>query len=332
MSRRSTSWIPGHDSFLDVVANLVGILIILVAVLGKEVESDIVADGTQTISEQQAREALESLRASAVARQELQRMQLAQLEHDQELMIRRAERDQLLDLLTMARERWEEVKQTLAAETQERLALEVKHQELSRDLAGMEREADRSKEQPIVAVEHLPTPMARTVFEEELHFRLSGGRLSVVPLDVLLEQMKLDFRRTLNSTSREQVQRNIVGPINDYIAEYEVSLEQRMIRQGGQTGTAMVASLQQLTILPVREDVGVPIEQAIQTGGIVQIELAGRVPAKTTITVWVYPDSFAEFRALKEHLYHLGYPTAARPLPMGRPIMGSPDGSRSSAQ
>ena len=39
MSRRRTTLEMGHDAFLDIVANLVGILIILVVVLGSQSHS-----------------------------------------------------------------------------------------------------------------------------------------------------------------------------------------------------------------------------------------------------------------------------------------------------
>ena len=51
-----------------------------------------------------------------------------------------------------------------------------------------------------------------------------------------------------------------------------------------------------------------------------------------TITIWTYPDSFAEYRMLNEELHRLGYATAGRPLPKGFPIGGSPQGSKSAAQ
>ena len=47
-------------------------------------------------------------------------------------------------------------------------------------------------------------------------------------------------------------------------------------------------------------------------------------PNAVTVTVWVYPDSFPEFRELKEELYQLGFLTASRPMPDGQPISGSP--------
>ncbi len=55
-------------------------------------------------------------------------------------------------------------------------------------------------------------------------------------------------------------------------------------------------------------------------------------PDRTTVTVWVYPDSFNQFRTLKAELFRRRFLTAGRPLPEGHPIGGSPDGSRSASQ
>ena len=60
--------------------------------------------------------------------------------------------------------------------------------------------------------------------------------------------------------------------------------------------------------------------------------LSGFHPARATVTIWTYPDSFAEFRRLKKELYQLGFATAARPLPHDVPIGGSPQGTKSAAE
>ena len=50
------------------------------------------------------------------------------------------------------------------------------------------------------------------------------------------------------------------------------------------------------------------------------------------MTLWVYPDSFTLFRKLREDLQARGYLVAARPLPDGMAIRGSPAGSLSAGQ
>jgi len=77
---------------------------------------------------------------------------------------------------------------------------------------------------------------------------------------------------------------------------------------------------------------GEPIDAALAEGSLFRRRLAQLNPERTTITVWIYPESFEDFRRLKKDLFHLGFTTAARPLPEGMYIGGSPDGSRSAAQ
>jgi hypothetical protein len=55
-------------------------------------------------------------------------------------------------------------------------------------------------------------------------------------------------------------------------------------------------------------------------------------PARATITVWVYPDSFSIYRRLRADLVERGFSVAARPLPEGMTIRGSPQGTQSAAQ
>jgi hypothetical protein len=52
----------------------------------------------------------------------------------------------------------------------------------------------------------------------------------------------------------------------------------------------------------------------------------------STLTFWVYPDSFGLHRELQGFVHRQGFEVAARPLPEGVPIIGSPSGSHSVAQ
>jgi hypothetical protein len=48
--------------------------------------------------------------------------------------------------------------------------------------------------------------------------------------------------------------------------------------------------------------------------------------------MWVYPSGFETFRRLRDQLHAQGYMVAARPLPEGVPVRGSPSGSLSAGQ
>ena len=73
------------------------------------------------------------------------------------------------------------------------------------------------------------------------------------------------------------------------------------------------------------------LEEALHANSRFQqcLRLADR---DATLTFWVYPDSFAAYRALQELAHKKGFVVAARPLPLGVPIAGSPKGSQSVGQ
>ena len=340
MSRRKRSTLEmGYDSFLDIVANLVGILIILVVVLGSR---------SREVAEAAARDALENsaevselrdARALAdAARIDAERLTRQAEIYDSEIDKRRRERGMLLDLLNAAREQWEEQKKELTDEQQRsgRLAAELAVAEKTlRDLVG-ERTKLEQAEAPIVAIEHLPSPMAKTVFGEEIHLRLKDGLLSVVPIEGLVEGIREEFRRGM-AGNKPGTSQSTVGPIRGWMADYEMEKSQAIVNRGGSVGPVVRMEMTGMTIRPANEPFGEPLSSVLASANagqrtMLDIELAGRDPRTTTVTVWVYPDSFKEFRSLKEFLYARGIATAARPLPMGQPISGGPQGSRSSAQ
>jgi len=99
--------------------------------------------------------------------------------------------------------------------------------------------------------------------------------------------------------------------------------------------TGRAGSYVQLTkweLIPVSGQLGETLEEAIQNDSTFRSRLSLLSPRDYTLTLWVYNDSFEEFRALRKELYHLGYSIAGRPLPEGVPIGGSPHGTKSAAE
>ena len=342
-TKQRTTLELGHDSFLDIVANLVGILIILVVILGaqshsviQQVEQEAKEDQTprtQMASQQQIdRLSQQAMRASS-AQSDSDRFEQKIKEMDQIIAARDRQRDRLLDLLSEAQLAWEDLKQTVDEKKAKMAAYQSEQNKLESEIAKLAGEKERlsNQEEPVVAVEHLPTPMAKTVFGDEVHFRLKGNRLSVVPIEQLLSEIRRDFKHAASGGRQGQLE-SAVGPMRGYVARYVMDKRNEISSSGGRVGTATRIQLVRMTVEPLDEPYGDPIADVLQNGQVIDVELAGRRPGNTTITVWVYPDSFAAFRQLKENLYGKGYPTAARPLPMNRPISGGPQGSRSRAQ
>ncbi len=322
------------DSFMDVVTNMVGILIIFVVVFGarsREVTAKVYAESEKTKAVASAAKPV--IQAASVG-EDVQRLEQQIAVYDREIASRHSERGAMLQLISTLNSQWAEKKAALEKDAQKAATLAGERRELISAVHQLElaSQAPRAVDQGVIAVEHLPTPMAQTVFNDEIHFRLKEGRLVVVPLEALVDAIKQDFQRLLSGSLREGTRGGTVGPVRDFTAMYEIQTSRGTISRNGSVSSGVRIELLGLVLEPVREPLGETIDEAMQPQSQLAYEMAGRDPRRTTVTVWVYPDSFGDFRRLKEFLYAKGFPCAARPLPEGRPITGGPQGSRSSAQ
>lgn len=344
MSRRAAQQqaeAPGQDSFLDVVANLVGIMIILIIVVGAATKKAMVAAGpvaaipasdAQTNSSE---DDLQSLRETAVSiRRSIDEMQ-ANLQRELfEVAYRQSERQKLLERLSMAKHVIAERRGKLDEDEQAEFDAASKLNTYQAELDSLQREkAAVAAAMPSAGIiEHLPTPMAKTVFGKEVHFRLSGGRIVFVPWDALLDKLKSDAPQKAPRLRDNPTITETVGPIQGFWLKYTLKLTRNVVNARGGTATEQRVELDHCLMLPVSEDIGEPIAEALRPSSDFFSILKSLNPERTTITVWVYPDSFNEYRELKKALFPLGYLTAARPMPADQPMGGSPDGIRSSAQ
>ena len=347
MSNRKRSTLDlGHDAFLDIVANLVGILIILVVVLGtqstnviremRERVSQEVEQKTETkyASDQQLSDLAQAAMRASAAQADSNRLEKMAVKYDLMVAQKRRERDVLLDLLTQVRKAWEEKQLEFDEQKREQAKLQSELEEVNQQLAqlrGQRHQLENAPEPEVVAVSHLPTPMAKTVFGDEVHFRLKGDRLSVIPIDQLGKQIERDLARVLQS-KRDGMMDSVVGPVRGYVANFQMAKMRTVINQGGRVSMGTNVQVQKVTFEPLREPHGQPIDTVLSNSSILDIELAGRDPNTTAITIWVYPDSFESLRTLRENLYRRGFATASRPLKPGRHVTASPNGSRSRAQ
>lgn len=123
-----------------------------------------------------------------------------------------------------------------------------------------------------------------------------------------------------------------LGPVQGFHLRYTV--ERRTVESAVQGGTVQrqLAELKQFVLVPMSDELGETVDLALQDDSQFQQLLETMRPGATVITVWTYPDSFADFRRVKRWLFDRGFSTAARPLPEDQPITGSPQGSRSAAQ
>ena len=252
----------------------------------------------------------------------MQKQAVAQREYDLEAAYRRAERDALLAEVQLARQAIDEKVAGLDEEKQASVSGSKELEELQAKLVELNAElgAAEETERPQIILEHLPTPMAKTVFTRELHVQLKGGKVTVIPWERLVDSL----REHVPLAARRQSSRNVLeetfGPIGGFLMRY------RMLQVPGGF------ELDRFELEATPDVLQETLPAAFDTSGRLSLELASRNAAETVVTAWTYPDSFAEFREMKARLFEQGFLCAARPMPDGVRIGASPRGSRSTAQ
>ena len=335
--------VSGQDSFLDIVANIVGILILLVVVVGVRASQHIdkTAALNTTIDEPVGKtsslieKVQPAMKLVSGARHDLKDLIRQMVNVRREALVRDEERLQLNTYVAAVEKELEEERSELSREQQQDFDLRRELKDAQKTLDGLTRQqvALLAEAPEVEELENIPTPLAQTVSGGEIHLRLAAGRVAFIPLDDLLMELRHQAEEKLWELRDRNSAVSTVGPLSGFRLRYR--LEKKPYGGGGMSGAGQRGSVVQLSrweLVPEVFEIGEPLEQAMQPNSDLMHCLKGRHPGSTTITVWTYPDSFREFRELRQGLYSLGCGIAGRPLPEGIRIGGSPHGTRSVAQ
>ena len=316
------------DSFLDIVASVVSIMIIMVVMEGSRIKNapvKVSIDASPAAVELQKELAAEqSLRGDVLkAAEEIRSL-------EQETMRRGAQRDVLATMASAVEHKIQERRQQLAGAKRADFDVTRSLSESRFQLEQLSQQRKQVEESPAppVVIESYPTPISRAVDGPEAHFLVANGRVAFVPVEPLLEDFKSQAKRQVYRLQSESEFTDTVGPIGGFRLRYTMERHDVSLEDGG----GAYARLQKWTLVPVSSDLGEPVRLALESGSEFREKLKEVLPGRTTITIWVYPDGFDAFRQIRKELYRLGYAIAARPLPPGTSISGSPDGSKSAAQ
>jgi hypothetical protein len=359
--RRQTEPGSDYDSFLDIVANLVGILIILIMVIGVRAqnayESCLQSDLDKTAASTRSEAAIPE-EPAAIASLELPESELVlpdvetpkqeviklhadalrldeevnKIEYESEIQL--ARRDRLQVLVTSVQRKLGEHRERLADDERQRVDKQLTIAERRRQLNRLNdsiRSISTARPPPEI-LEHYPTPLAKTVFGQEEHFRLLAGRLARVPINDITNKLGNDARSNvwkLNDTSRVT---ETFGPLEGFLIKYTLVARNRRVPTENGYVMRRGVELERFVLIPTTGLREVSLDGALAPNSEFRRRLAQIDPQETTVTVWTYPDSYAELRKLKDELFKLGFLTATRPLPEGYPIGGSPRGTKSAAQ
>lgn len=379
----------GSDSFLDVIANIVGILIILIVVAGlrasrtpvvilpeemannaaPETISDAViaaapANTDAIVAEKKSVQSPQVLVAIPVEEpaeevEEPEPPPLPPLEVPQELVelnrnleteieTLKKQESGLVDRLKQSNkqqatllERQQAIQDKVAEKKREvvdakkKASIVVADLELARETAiRLAKQVEELESQPanVETLEHRITPLSRAVNGKEKHYRLEHDRVAEVPLDELVSRFREQIDRRREWLSKTRQHQGEIGPIRGFTMKYLVRIESMSDLDAAKSGYGgFRISLAQWEMFPEPDLKGETAEVALKKGSLFYQSILGS-PTDTTLTFWVYPDSYGLYRKLQKFAHDHGYAVAGRPLPQGMPIAGSPNGSRSASQ
>jgi len=323
----------GQDSFLDLVSNIVGILIILVMVAGIRAQyssanvgdSPKISADSQTLADLEARwRELQTKEETAFRlRMDVEDMQFQSEVVTEQLLLQSREYAVLFDLMTSMRAGIELAAEEKSQTFKEKIEYQRQLQELNAKLEQIDKARTyfRQTRPKATVLENIPTPLSRRVDGKEIHLRLLGGRVVHVPLDELIIQLRGHIGEEAHRYSKQKTTVGKVGPIDNFELEFLLTAHDHGIY------------MQYAGAVPKMEPLGQPLRQALDSP---QSEFRRKLSTYQknlyTVTVWIYPDSFEEYQELKQFLHEQGYSVAARPLVAGSTIGVSPYGTKSSTQ
>lgn len=334
---------PGGDSFLDVIANMVGILIILVMVVGVRAgKSSFVRDAVppepKPIELDELEKRVVESRAEAVElKKEIDEvMSRAQSTFEDRALIDQ----QRLDLEILRQQAEEEIAQRrgqLDSGGQREFDVQRQISEAQIRLSELTQEQIRLVSLPmeVEEVESTPTPLATTVKDDAIYLRLKHGNAALVPVDELKDAvLRSDSREYLSGSLRNRDQAaDLFGPIDGFRMRFRIE-RYAEVAPGAAQGrmAARVSQVVKAEVFPDIDDIGQPLEQALLPGSPLMRAVDRRSSNSTPLVAWVYPDSYDELRSLKKALWERDVPLAVWPLGENEQIRFSTNGTKASAQ
>ncbi|MCG6156243.1 hypothetical protein [Rubinisphaera margarita] len=375
-SRRNADTLEaGSDSFLDIVANIVGILIILIVIAGVRMSQaptirELIVESTPVPVEvilpplpaalshrfrpEQATTAasrLEQIDAPVLGSTAVLNPvsvagtpPIADLSTLDPLRLRNQSRSQSnlarsAELAKLAAER-DRLKTLIAAKTaasaaydQQMHDLNQREQQLAVQRAAIVQQLTlmESTTKTRRTIEHQVVPVSRVSTGQEWHFELREGKVAYIPLSELIDQVRAKVQQRLGWIAKYGTYESVIGPTAGFSMRFIADRESKSLVDEITTNGQVRIVLQQWELVPVGDATRETLKEASRENSLFQMELQ-RISRADTITFWVYPDSFELYQELSRQAQARGYHVAARPLPQGKLITGSPQGSKSLSQ
>jgi hypothetical protein len=341
------------DSFLDVVANVVGIIIrlILVVWVGARSYSSLTQTAATTPAPSQESAAAPAPLPADPLQREIDK-------HRAELAAIQARLLEQLRQADQVRAQKQATQSQLATLSAKRLAVEEERKQIDRNLSQHQKAAGemtlsmaelrKRGEQlakDIKALEQLPplsktlryrTPVSKPVDSEELLFECRDGRVTFLDVAALLAEIKEGMEEKGKLLRNQWSVSDVTRAVGAFRLRYTIERERGLLDAvgGGQPdpGGNYRYGLSEWQVVPVAPVRGETLEEALAENSEFRQVVDSLDPQHSVVTFWVYPDSFAIYRRLRDYLYDREVVVAGRPLPTGIPITCSRHGSVSRGQ
>jgi hypothetical protein len=328
---------PGQDSFLDVITNIVGILILLVLVVGLRTSRAVHDASDNEVAINTGSEAeLEKVYSAATDSEKNVRELVHRVSGTRrETILREQERLWLNTVVAGAQQEIEAHRAKLTDDEQREFDVRRQLADAQTRLEQLTREqiALVSQGEPTEQIECEPTPLAKVVTGTQVHLLLADDHVAVVPFDELVEQAKQDAGENIWRLKQQDELDRTIGPINGFRLRYWFVKAEVVART--QAGSVVAGNIPQFShcyFLPVTSPAGEPAAESLRPDSELHQYLRGLRADSTTVTIWTYPGNFDRLRELKRDIRALGFQIAVRPLPPGVPIGASRHGSDSLAE
>jgi|SRR5579884_636724 len=342
------------DSFLDLVANVVGIIIRLILVAwvgaraytGLRVAAELAKNGDPARPEAHKAQALDPLeRELAEHRRQLEEARARLLEQLKQLaLVRNKSSD--------ADQRLQQMEAQMAELRLQREALDkqakAKNQITQAVVLSLDELRDRQKRlmEEIRALEKLPplkkvlryrVPVSQPVDAEQFMFECRGGRVTFLDMTSLEAEIRSHLEEHAQQLKENWNVTDYTAPVGAFRLKYVVERlhdstdvdvgDKPVSAEGGFRYT-----VSRWLVEPVASNRGEALDQALQANSEFRSLVDRLDPQQAVVTFWVYPDSFAVYRRLRDYLYDRHLVVAGRPLDLNMPIGFSPSGTRSRGQ
>jgi hypothetical protein len=340
------------DSFLDVVANVCGIIIRLILVVWVGARS---YSSLHQFINQPARKAETSGEVRpeedpvhqeiARHRQELAQAQARLLEQLRQLQEAQEDQGQVASRLAALEEQQNGLERVRASLNRTAAEASKVHRTAALSLAELRQRQSKLMDE-IKALEQAPpagkvlrylTPVSRPVHTDEFMFECKNGRVTYIDLVAL----QLEVRRDIETKgkmlrTRWQVS-DVTEPVGAFRLRYTLERERGLVDallpgSGPEANDNYRYGVSEYVAEPVAPARGEPAAAALAGGSEFRQVVDRLDPQLAVVTFWVYPDSFGLFRQLRDYLYERDLVVAGRPLPAEYPITCSRNGSLSRGQ